>query len=265
MLRPGGSLLLEVGDGQAEAVAVLAEQAGFCAVSVRKDMSQKSRIVGATIPGATVRALGELDVADKAALVGALDAGAVIGVPTDTVYGLGARWDSRVGVAALFAAKGRSPEQPVAVLFPSVEAVKSALPDLEPAAARVLEALLPGPFTFVVTTTVPRPALVGTADSLGVRVPDLPGLLGLMTSLAMPLAATSANITGENDAVGLAEVDAAVLSHCSVAFAGEPGDEAVGAASTVVDLRPLASGGLPLILREGAMEGREVLERIAAL
>ena len=220
VLRPGGSLLLEVGDGQAEAVAGLAEQAGFSAVSVRKDMSQKDRMVEATLPGATVSAVGDLDAADKAALAGALDAGAVIGVPTDTVYGLAAKWDSRVGVAALFAAKGRSPEQPVAVLFPSVDAVKAALPDLEPAAARVLEALLPGPFTFVVATTVPRPALVGTADSLGVRVPDRPELLALMSSLAMPFAATSANLSGEQDAAGLAEVDPAVLSHCSVAFAG---------------------------------------------
>jgi release factor glutamine methyltransferase len=264
-LRPGGSLLLEVGDGQAEAVAGLAVEAGFSAVSVRKDMSQKDRIVGATLPGATVRGLEHVDGADRAALAGALDAGAVIGVPTDTVYGLAAKWDSRVGVAALFAAKGRSPEQPVAVLFPSVEAVKSALPDLEPAAARVLDALLPGPFTFVVATAVPRPVLVGTADSLGVRVPDRPELLGLMTSLAMPLAATSANRSGGKDATGLADVDPAVLSHCSVAFAAAPGAEAVGAASTVVDLRPLASGGAPLILREGAVKGREVLERIATL
>lgn len=264
-LRPGGSLLLEVGDGQAEAVVGLALEAGFSTATVRKDMSQKDRIVGATLPGATVRAVGDLDAADKAALAGALDAGAVIGVPTDTVYGLAARWDSRVGVAALFAAKGRPPDQPVAVLFPSVEAVKAALPDLEPAAAIVLEALLPGPFTFVVTTTVPRPALVGTADSLGIRVPERPELLGLMTSMAMPLAATSANRSGGKDAAGLADVDPAVLSHCSVAFAGVPGGQAVGAASTVVDLRPLASGGAPLILREGAVQGREALERIAAL
>jgi release factor glutamine methyltransferase len=265
VLRPGGSLLLEVGDGQAEAVAGLAVAAGFCAVTVRKDMSRKERIVEATLPGVTVMVVADLDAADKAALVGALDAGAVIGVPTDTVYGLAARWDSRVGVAALFAAKGRPPEQPVAVLFPSVEAVKAALPDLESNAAKVMEALLPGPFTFVVTTTVPRPDLVGTVDSLGVRVPDRPELLGLMTALATPLAATSANRSGEKDVAGLADVDPAVLSYCSVAFAFMPGDQAVGAASTVVDLRPLASGGAPLILREGAVRGRELLERIAAL
>jgi release factor glutamine methyltransferase len=264
-LRPGGSLLLEVGDGQADAVAALAVKAGFSAVTVHKDMSQKDRIVEATLPGAIVRAAEDLDASDRAALTRALDAGAIVGVPTDTVYGLAARWDSRVGVAALFAAKGRSPEQPVAVLFPSVEAVKSALPDLQPATARVLEALLPGPFTFVVTTTVPRPALVGTADSLGVRVPDRPELLCLMTSLAMPLAATSANITGEKDAAGLAEVDPAMLSHCSVAFAGAPGGQAAGKASTVVDLRPLTSGAAPVILREGAVPGQEVLERVAAL
>ncbi len=47
---------------------------------------------------------------------------------------------------------------------------------------------------------------------------------------------------------------------------GSPGvAQGSGAASTVVDLRPLATGGAPLILREGAVTGTEVLERIAAL
>jgi release factor glutamine methyltransferase len=276
-LRPGGSVLLEVGDGQARVVAGLACDAGFALVTVRKDLSQKDRIVEATLPGAFIAVPADLDAAELAALEKALDAGAVIGVPTDTVYGLAARWDSPAGVRALFAAKGRSPEQPVAVLFSSVGAVKAALPDLEDAPARVMEALLPGPYTFVVATTVPRPALVGTADSLGVRVPDHPALLGLLRSLRAPLAATSANLTGGRDAPNLAAVDPRVLAHCSVAFAEpgtvsgasptmEPGaDRSSGPPSTVVDLRPLSSGGFPTVIREGAVPAAVVLEQIAAL
>jgi release factor glutamine methyltransferase len=268
-LTPGGSVLLEVGAGQAAALADLAREAGFCLVAVHKDLSQKDRIVAATLPGAATSDLGDLDTARMAALVGALEAGAIVGVPTDTVYGLGARWDSRLGVQRLLAAKGRGTDRPVAVLFSSVHAIREALPDLDPSSATVLAALLPGPFTFVVATSVPRPPLVGTGDSLGVRVPDHPALLKLLASLGTGLAATSANLTGKEDAATLADVDPALLAHCALAFASpvtSPGPGAgPGPASTVVDLRPLMGGGNPVILREGAVAGTEVVKRIAAL
>jgi release factor glutamine methyltransferase len=264
-LQPGGSVLLEVGNGQAAAVTGLAREAGFCLVKVHKDLSQKDRIVEATLPGAFSSTPAGLGAEQMAALTVALDAGAVIGVPTDTVYGLGARWDSQAGVRRIFLAKGRSSEQPVAVLFPSVDAVKKALPDLQASAARVLEALLPGPFTFVVATSVLRPALVGTADSLGVRVPDDPALLELLGYLRTPLAATSANLSGRKDAATLADVDPTVLSHCSIAFAVPGVTPSPGLASTVVDLRSPSTGDAPVVLREGTVSAAEVLQRIGAL
>lgn len=270
-LRPGGSILLEVGDGQAETVAGLARDAGFAVVGIHKDLSQKDRIVEAVAPGATRLTLADLDASHLSALGAALEAGGILGVPTDTVYGVAARWDSRAGVRALFTAKGRSPEQPVAALFSSVDLIREGLPDLDARAARVLDALLPGPFTFVVATTVPRPPLVGTADSLGVRVPDHAPLLELLRALKVPLAATSANPSGAEDAVCLTDVDPSVLAHCSAAFTG-PDDAAhptepagLRSASTVVDLRPLSTGGDPVVLREGAVSAAEVMERIAAL
>ena len=268
-LRPGGTALLEVGHEQAKTVAALARDAGFVLVRIHKDLSQKDRIVEATLPGTTVLSPAGLCPTDLAVLAEALKAGAVIGIPTDTVYGLAARWDSPAGVRALFAAKGRAPEQSVAVVFPSTQAVKSALPDLDGTAARVLEALLPGPYTFVVATGVSRPPYVGTADSLGVRVPDHAELLALLGALDAPLAATSANISGGGDASTLTEVEPWLLAHCSAAFTtaftGGVSASGPGRASTVVDLRPLASGEAPVILREGAVSAPEVHERIAAL
>ena len=277
VLKPGGSILLEVGDGQAAAVADLAGEAGFCLVAVHTDLSQKERIVGAALPGAATSDLGGLNTTQMAALAAALEAGAVVGIPTDTVYGLGARWDSPAGVQRLMAAKRRGVERPVAVLFSSVRAVKQALPDLDAPSATVLDALLPGPFTFVVATSVSRPPLVGTADSLGVRVPDLPALLDLLASLGTALAATSANLTGQEDALTLADVDPTLLAHCALVFASPdagsraasgPGNGLSGgsvSASTVVDLRPLSGGGAPVIIRAGAVGGRQILERITAL
>jgi len=171
----------------------------------------------------------------------------------------------------------------VAVLFSSVAAVREALPDLEAAAATVLAALLPGPFTFVVGTSVQRPRHVGTADSLGVRVPDHPALLELLGSLGTAIAATSANLTGHGDAATLADVNPIMLAHCAIAFEPRtpqcqtasgpvspdrgPGGDKSGPrpASTVVDLRPLTRGDSPVVLREGVVPGRDALERISAL
>ena len=264
-LRPGGSVLLEVGDRQAAAVEALALESGFAVVTIHKDLSGKERIVEARLPGAFVLDTESLDERRLAALRGALEAGAVIGVPTDTVYGVAARWDSAAGMQALLAAKGRSPQQSVAALFASVDDVKRLLPDLKPAAARVMEALLPGPYTFVVSTSVARAPAVGTADSLGVRVPDHAALLEVLGRLGAPLAATSGNKTGEKDPTGVEDVDPLVLASCSVALTAPTGAGVAGTASTVVDLRPLSAGAAPAVLREGAVPGAQVLDRIAAL
>ena len=208
----------------------------------------------------------------------ALQEGAIIGVPTDTVYGLAARWDRAAGVRGLFVAKGRAEEQTVAALFASVDEVERALPDLDPTAARVMRALLPGPYTFVVKTEVPRAPLVGTADSLGVRVPDARRSAQTDCVTGHPPRATSANLTGERDAATLEDVDpsgtGALLGRvrrASPAAASDGADvatgaaTAAGAASTVVDLRPLSTRGSPVVLRDGAVPEMDVLERIAEL
>jgi release factor glutamine methyltransferase len=278
VLRPGGALLLEVGEEQAAAVSRLAREAGFALIDVHKDLSRKDRMVVATRAGAPQIPAEGLGEAEARALRAALDAGAVLGVPTDTVYGIAARWDLAAGINRLFTAKRRAPEQPVAVLFPSVEAIGEALPDLDPAAARVLAALLPGPYTFVVATAVPRPDRVGTPDSLGLRMPDHPALLRLLAEVGVPLAATSANLTGYPDAATVEQVDPLVLAHCSAAIVAGPrpagatggalpdsagtAATAGGVASTVVDLRPLSQGGEALVLREGAVHRDEALRRI---
>ncbi len=144
-----------------------------------------------------------------------------------------------------------------------MEAIADALPDLDPRAARVLERLLPGPYTFVVRTEVPRVPSVGTEESLGVRVPDHPPLLRLLAALDLPLAATSANLTGREAPGSFAEADPGVLSGCAVALvppASAP--PSARAASTVVDLRPLDRGEPVVVLRAGAVPPEEVLRAV---
>lgn len=266
-LVPGGALLMEVGAEQAAAVRELLAATGFCRVDVLRDLSGKERIMQAQRPGAVSVSLSEVDEGFRDALRDVLERGALVGLPTDTVYGLAAGWRSVRGVRRLFEAKGRGEERPLAAVFASPESVAHYLPDLDEPTLRVLVGLLPGPYTFIVKTDVERPELVGTCDSLGVRVPDHPSLLGFLTDLGMPLALTSANKSGGEDPPSLAAVDPLVLAHCAIAFR-ERAEVAFGPAgrpSTVVDLRPLAAGGKPEVLREGAVSREAVLECIEAL
>ena len=249
-LRPGGALLLEVGDDQAAGCArAWRSSAGFALVTVHKDLSRKDRIVEAILPGAPSRCTrGRPRTARPAqALRRALDAGAIIGVPTDTVYGIAARWDSTAGVAPALRGQAALPGAAGAVLFPSVEAIKAALPDLDPARRpRCWKRCCPGPYTFVVATAGRRaPSMVGTPDSLGVRVPDQPDLLAA--------AGRRRRAAGRDQRQPHRPADArhrwprSTLSCWPIARwpmvpRGRGSPAAAGVASTVVDLRPLAGG-----------------------
>jgi len=265
-LSPGGRLLLEVGAVQARAVVSLGLEVGFCCPDIFLDLSGRERMVGLSRPGAPwVAAEDAVDSTRLDTLRRALRAGAIVGIPTDTVYGLACTWDSNRGVRRLLAAKGRGAAKPVAVLFSSTSAVRTCLPDLPAAVLTVLDEFLPGPFTFVVPTTVSRPELVGTEDSVGVLVPDAPDLLGFLDRLGLPLAATSANHAGQPDAAGPADVPRDLAAACAILVISGRGEGAVGTPSTVVDLRTLARDGRWQVLREGAVAADALALRMERL
>ncbi len=298
-LMPGGRLFVEVGAGQAPLVAQLAAESGFCGVQVQPDLAGKQRFVSAAVPGAPILSIAQVLAAadgesrarpgDRTSTTGqdesegggspgereggllealrrALAAGGLIGIPTDTVYGLAAAWGSGKGQRALREAKGRDAEKPFQVLFSSVEAVREALPQMGVRSLLVLEGLLPGPYTFVVSTSASRAeAPGGTEDSLGIRVPGHPELLELLAALRVPLAATSANLSGDSAALDHRGVPGEVAAACAVLLTAQAAAPPGGTASTVVDLRPLDKGREPVVLREGAVGTSEVLERIRVL
>ncbi len=147
-----------------------------------------------------------------AQLRAALAAGAIIGVPTDTVYGIAARWDTASGIERLFVAKGRPARQPVQVLFPSVDAIVGPSPTSPPSRRGTRR---PAAGTLHVRRRdhgrPPRPG----------RHPRFPGrarsrlhpLLSAAGHGWRALAATSANLSGRPDARTLGAVDPLVLAH----------------------------------------------------
>lgn len=198
---------------------------------------------------------GEADAA-----LSAVRAGKPIVIPTDTVYGLCANPYRREPVERAYGLKGRTPEQPSALLAADVDMLFECLPELRSRLGALLRALLPGPLTLV----VPNPArryrwLTGSnPDALGVRVPALPQVsAGILAGIGA-LMATSANLAGGPDPKHADEVPEAIRTGCAAVI---DGGELPGTPSTVIDL----TGEEPRVLREGAVPADEVFSRVAAL
>jgi L-threonylcarbamoyladenylate synthase len=124
----------------------------------------------------------------------------------------------------------------------------------------IARALLPGPYTLI----LPNPArrfswLTGAnPDAIGVRVPELPPEAEAVIGQVGSVAATSANLPGGPDPRRVDEIPAAILEHVgAVVDAGE----LPGTPSTVLDF----TGGEPRVIREGAAQAAEALDRVAAL
>jgi tRNA threonylcarbamoyl adenosine modification protein (Sua5/YciO/YrdC/YwlC family) len=171
----------------------------------------------------------------------------VIGLPTDTVYGIGADPLSEEAVARLYELKGRPDNKPVGLLVASVDQAMS-IGMLDGLAAELAAAHWPGALTLVVTPKVILADWVGDSQrrTVGLRVPDHPVTLELLTSTG-PLAVTSANVSGGAESMTDDEARAVFGARVKVYVEGRsPG----GQASTVVDV----TGRDLVVLRRGPIE-----------
>lgn len=177
----------------------------------------------------------------------ALSRGAVIGLPTDTVYGIAADPRHSVAVRRLFAIKGRSEGKPVGLLVADIEAALGMV-DLPGYAVDWARSHWPGPLNLVGVARFELPEGVGdpARGTVGVRVPDLPTTREILTAFG-PLAVTSANRTGEVETLDEIGARAVLGDLVDMYVAGEcPG----AVSSTTVDV----TGPEPVLLRQGPLD-----------
>ncbi|GIG55313.1 hypothetical protein Dac01nite_20650 [Demequina activiva] len=191
------------------------------------------------------------------AAVDAVQRGAVIVLPTDTVYGVGADAFNADAVAAVLAAKGRGRQMPPPVLIPNLRTVDGLARDVPASARALMDALWPGALTVIVHS---QPTLAwdlgDTHGTVALRMPDHGAALALLGRTG-PLAVTSANRTGEPAATTADDAQAQLGDAVAVYLDG--GDSPLGTASTIVDATDPA--GLR-VLRDGGVS-RERLQEIA--
>lgn len=181
------------------------------------------------------------------AAVDAVNRGAVIVLPTDTVYGVGADAFQPRAVANVLAAKGRGRQMPPPVLIPDVRTVNGLARDVPASARALMEACWPGALTVIVRA---QPSLAwdlgDTGGTVALRVPDHGAARALLERTG-PLAVTSANRTGQPAATTAA--DARDQLGDAVAVYLDAGDSPLGVASTIVD----ATGDRLRIVRDGGV------------
>lgn len=196
---------------------------------------------------------------------GILKNGGLVGMPTETVYGLAADARNGPAVAKTFAAKGRPAFNPLILHFAAVEDVTAYTDFISPAQEgwfhALAQAFWPGPLTMI----LPRKDGAGLSDlvsaglpTLAVRVPAHKTAQALIRACGFPLAAPSANKSGSLSPTTPDHVAESLGE--AVDFILADGACAVGLESTVVDL----SGDAPVVLRPGGVSAEElsrVLER----
>lgn len=202
-----------------------------------------------------------------AAAARAVRSGALLGLPTETVYGLAADASSDAAVARIFAAKGRPSDHPLIVHVADATGIAHFAREIPAFAKALVDAFWPGPLTII----LPRLAGVATAatggqDSVGLRCPAHPVAHALLLACAAPgdgselggppvwgVAAPSANRFGRVSPTTARHVADELGEDLLVLDGGPCG---VGIESTIVD----CTRGQPVLLRPGAITRAQIAQ-----
>jgi L-threonylcarbamoyladenylate synthase len=177
---------------------------------------------------------------------GLLRAGQLVAFPTDTVYGVGAPAFDATSIAAIYVAKQRPPEKAIPVLMADEDdlpLVAAAVPDM---ARKLIACFWPGGLTLVLLKRPDVPEIVSGDMTVAVRIPDFHLARALMR-LTGPLAATSANRSGQPSSITASDVMTQLGGRIAAVLDGGPCPG--GIPSTVVD----CVSSPPRVVREGAV------------
>lgn len=190
-----------------------------------------------------------------------LEAGGLVAIPTETVYGLAANAFDEQAVASIFEAKNRPAFDPLIVHTNSIEKAVDFVASFSPTAKLLADAFWPGPLTLILPKTTRISDLVTSGhDTVGVRIPDHELTLSLLAKLPFPVAAPSANPFGYVSPTRAVHVQNQLKDKVDYILDG--GEARVGLESTIVrclegEVEVLRVGGLSIENLEAVL-GRKV-------
>ncbi len=192
------------------------------------------------------------EVADKIyAAAKILREGGLVGIPTETVYGLAANALDPAAVKRIFEAKGRPQDNPLILTIPGPQWLPRYCVDIPPLAYMLARKFWPGPLTMILKCNreVVPDIITAGLDTVAVRCPDHPVTLAIIREAGIPLAAPSANSSGRPSCTTVQDVLEDMDGKIEGVVDGGPCQ--VGVESTILDLtctppRLLRPGGLPM-------------------
>ena len=176
--------------------------------------------------------------------------GALVAIPTETVYGLGANGLDEAAVRRIFEAKGRPQDNPLILHLTGPQWLPRYCRDIPPMAYVLARKFWPGPLTMILKRSelVPDVTTAGL-DTVAVRCPNHPVTLAILREAGVPVAAPSANLSGRPSCTSAQDVMEDMDGRIEGVVDGGPC--VVGVESTILDMtceppRLLRPGGLPV-------------------
>lgn len=176
--------------------------------------------------------------------------GGLLGIPTETVYGLGANGLDPEAVTHIFEAKGRPQDNPLILHIPGADRLERYCQDIPPAAYELAQRFWPGPLTMILKRRALVPDVVTAGlDTVGMRCPAHEICRAILAAADVPVAAPSGNTSGRPSPTTAAHMLEDMDGKIDAIVDG--GACAVGVESTIIDLtctppRLLRPGGVTL-------------------
>ncbi|MBQ2938004.1 MAG: threonylcarbamoyl-AMP synthase [Clostridia bacterium] len=177
----------------------------------------------------------------------------IVVFPTETVYGIGVNALNENAIKKLYEVKERPLDKPISLLVNSIEMINQVAKDITKLEYALIEEFFPGPLTIILKKKDSVPNIVtANSDTVGIRMPENEIALKLIDYANVPIATSSANVSGKPSKTNLKgiikEFDGKV--NCFI----DGGPSRIGVASTIVQVIE----GVPHILRKGSISEEQI-------
>lgn len=165
-----------------------------------------------------------------------LKAGGIVAFPTDTVYGLACDCFNKTAIEKLYQIKERPSYKPINVLTNSVEKMYKVTDNINNKELELIGKYMPGDLTLILNRNEKVPSILTAGiDTIGVRIPDNEIALKILESFKNPLAVTSANKSGKESGLEVADFIDEFKNEIDIIIDG--GKTRVGISSTIVRVK----------------------------
>ena len=188
---------------------------------------------------------------------GIIKNGGIVVFPTETVYGIGTNGLDKDAVKRLYNIKKRPLNKPISLLVSDFEMIEKVVKDISELEYKIMKKFFPGPLTIILNKKDIVPDIVTSGGStVGIRMPDEEITRKLIEYAGVPIAAPSANISGEPSGIDIKDIIKEFGDKVDYYIDG--GKSKIGIGSTIVKVE----NNTIKILREGSISKKEIEDLI---